>query len=407
MEYREAIEWLFGTQQFGIKLGLEGPRNLLKEFLAYPKHGVQVAHVAGTNGKGSVCAIMDRCARSCGKRTGLFTSPHLIDYRERMRVSGEMISQERCAELITEAREACKALEAHPTFFEITLAVAMRWFREMECELIILETGMGGRLDATTAVPADVCVITPIGLDHTQWLGETLGEIAGEKAGIFLEGVPAFSSPQEDEARRVLEKEANQKRTPLIFIDQPLEGYGIALPGEHQKWNAAVALAALHAIGLPLNFESVSEGLSKVRWPGRFERIVHEEIEIILDGAHNPHAARILRETWIQEYGTNHGTLIFGAVESKDISGILNELHGLNQRIIFCKVGTARGLPTSELVKGLPCGASATHECHDRFADALESAKRHRQRILVAGSLFLVGEARATLLDKTFLASTQ
>ena len=165
MDYRESIEWLFGTQQFGIKLGLEGPRNLLKQFLAFPKHGVQVAHVAGTNGKGSVCAMMDRVARACGKRTGLFTSPHLIDYRERMRVSGEMISEERCAELLTEARMVCEGLEVHPTFFEITLAVAMRWFRERECELIILETGMGGRLDATTAVPADVCVITPIGME--------------------------------------------------------------------------------------------------------------------------------------------------------------------------------------------------------------------------------------------------
>ncbi len=407
MDYAEAIEWLFGTQQFGIKLGLEGPRNLLKEFLAFPKHGVQVAHVAGTNGKGSVSAIMDRCARSCGKRTGLFTSPHLIDYRERMRVSGEMISEERCAELITEAREVCAKLEVHPTFFEITLAVAMRWFREMECELIILETGMGGRLDATTAVPANVCVITPIGLDHTQWLGDTLALVAAEKAGIFLEGVPAFSSPQENEARQVLEKEANQKRTPLSFIDQPLEGYGIALPGKHQKWNAALALAALHALGLPLNYESVAEGLSKVKWPGRFERITSGEIEIILDGAHNPHAAKVLRETWIAEIGIGKGTLIFGAVESKDISGILDELRGLNQRIIFCKVGTTRGLPTSELIKSLPTDEQASAECYDTFPAALAAAKAYKDRILIAGSLFLVGEARALLLDKEFLASAQ
>lgn len=407
MDYKEAIDWLFGTQQFGIKLGLEGPRHLLKEFLAYPKHGVLVAHVAGTNGKGSVCAIMDRCARSSGKRTGLFTSPHLIDYRERMRVSGEMISEERCAELLTEAREVCTQLEVHPTFFEITLAVAMRWFREMECDLIILETGMGGRLDATTAVPADVCVITPIGMDHTQWLGETLGLIASEKAGIFLEGVPAFSSPQEIEARQALEKEANQKRTPLTFIDQPLEGYGIALAGKHQKWNAALALAALHALGLPLNYESVAEGLSKVKWPGRFERIMSGELEIILDGAHNPHAAKVLRETWMDEIGAGQGTLIFGAVESKDISGILDELRGLNQRIIFCKVGTTRGLPTSELIKSLPSEEQARAECYDTFTGALAAAKSYQDRILVAGSLFLVGEARAILLDKTFLASVQ
>jgi dihydrofolate synthase/folylpolyglutamate synthase len=405
MDYRESIGWLFGTQQFGIKLGLEGPRNLLKQFLAFPKHGVQVAHVAGTNGKGSVCAMMDRVARACGKRTGLFTSPHLIDYRERLRVSGEMISEERCAELLTEVRTVCEGLEAHPTFFEITLAVAMRWFRERECELIILETGMGGRLDATTAVPADVCVITPIGMDHTQWLGDTLGKVAAEKAGIFLEGVPAVSSPQEDEARIVLEKEANERRTPLEFITERLEGYGIALAGEHQKWNAALALAALHKLGLRMAFESVAEGLGKVSWPGRFERISSEGIEVILDGAHNPHAAKVLRETWIQEMGAGVGTLVFGAVESKDVSGILSELRGLTERMFFCKVGTMRGLPTSELRKSLMEGEDVG--CFETFSDALDAARVHAGPVLVAGSLFLVGEARADLLGRDFLASVQ
>jgi dihydrofolate synthase/folylpolyglutamate synthase len=405
MDYSESIGWLFGTQQFGIKLGLDGPRALLKEFLAFPKHGVQVAHVAGTNGKGSTCAMMDRVARACGKRTGLFTSPHLIDYRERMRVSGEMISEERCAELLTELREICGGLEVHPTFFEITLAVAMRWFRERECELIILETGMGGRLDATTAVPADVCVITPIGMDHTQWLGDTLGKIAAEKAGIFLEGVPAVSSPQDDEARIALEKEANGRRTPLHFINEPLGGYGIALAGEHQKWNAALALAALHKLGVRLGYESVSEGLAKVSWPGRFERISSEGVEVILDGAHNPHAGKVLRETWLREIGEGVGTLIFGAVESKDVAGILAELRGLTERMIFCKVGTMRGLPTDELRKFLTDGEQVP--CFGAFAAAMEAARKSGGPVLVAGSLFLVGEARAELLGGEFLSSVQ
>jgi len=407
MDYKEALDWLFGTQQFGIKLGLDGPRKLLKEFLAFPKHGVRIAHVAGTNGKGSVCAILDRVARSCGKRTALFTSPHLIDYRERIQVSGEMISEERCAELLTEIRPICETLETHPTFFEITLAVAMRWFSEKEAELIILETGMGGRLDATTAVPADVCVITPIGMDHTQWLGDTLAKVAAEKAGIFLEGVPAVSSPQDKDAREVLEKEANEKRTPLSFIDQPLEGYGIALAGRHQKWNAALALSALHALGIHLAYENVSEGLAKVEWPGRFERLWESNLELILDGAHNPAAATVLRETWKEEIGLGKGTLIFGAVESKDISGILRELAGVTERIIFCKVGTMRGLQTSELVKALPESQQAEAECYDSFSEAFEAARVYEQTILIAGSLFLVGEARAKLLGSSFRASNQ
>lgn len=405
MNYSEATEWLFGTQQFGIKLGLDGPRNLLKQFLAFPAHGVQVAHVAGTNGKGSVCAIMDRVARSCGRRTGLFTSPHLIDYRERMRVSGEMISEERCAELLTAARKVCERLETHPTFFEITLAVALRWFGEKECELIVLETGMGGRLDATTAVPADVCLITPIALDHTQWLGDTLEKVAVEKAGIFLEGVPAFSSPQVEEVHDTLEKEANERRTPLQFVTEPLEGYGIALTGEHQRWNAALALAALHKLGIHMGYESVADGLSKVSWPGRFERFSDAGATVILDGAHNPQAAKALRATWLAEFGGGIGTLVFGAVESKDIVGILAELCGLNARMIFCKVGTARGLPVEELAKALPEGAKADF-CQD-FAEAFALAKESGAPVLIAGSLFLVGEARAALLGGNFQTSMQ
>jgi dihydrofolate synthase/folylpolyglutamate synthase len=148
---------------------------------------VKVIHVAGTNGKGSTCAMIESIARATGTRSGLFTSPHLIDYRERIQINGEHIPELNCAAMLTELRTICERFEHHPTFFEITLALAMRWFREQRCELIVLETGMGGRLDATTAVPADVRVITPIGLDHTQWLGETLEEIAAEKAGIFVE----------------------------------------------------------------------------------------------------------------------------------------------------------------------------------------------------------------------------
>ena len=218
--------------------------DLLKEFLAYPGHATKVIHVAGTNGKGSTCAMIDSIARACGTRCGLFTSPHLIDFRERIKVSGQEIPEDACASMLTELRDICERMETHPTFFEITVALAMRWFRDRECELVVLETGMGGRLDATTAVPADVCVITPIGLDHTQWLGDTLEAIAAEKAGIFVPGKAGISAPQESAARFVLEKEANEARSPLEFIEEPLLGYPIALPGEHQKWNAALAVAA-------------------------------------------------------------------------------------------------------------------------------------------------------------------
>ncbi len=403
MNYREAIDWLFSTQMFGIKLGLDGARRLLKEFLAYPAHGTQVIHVAGTNGKGSTCAMIDSIARACGRRTGLFTSPHLIDYRERVKVSGGEIPEEACAAMLTRLREICERFENHPTFFEISLALAMRWFRERECELIILETGMGGRLDATTAVPADVCVVTPVGLDHTQWLGETLEAIAAEKAGIFVTGKPVISAPQEPAAAFVLEKEANETRAPIEFVAEPLLGYAIALPGTHQQWNAALAVAALHKAGLPLSADTVRHGLSRVSWPGRFEEI---QPGVILDGAHNPHAAKVLAETWGTVFPGKKAALVFSAVAAKDIGGILEIISPLASKIFLCPVDTPRAVAADELAASLP-GDAPAHELHATFRSAFAAAREHGGPLLIAGSLFLVGEARAFLTGQAFQPSTQ
>lgn len=403
MHYRQAIDWLFSTQMFGIKLGLDGARRLLKEFLAYPAHGTQVIHVAGTNGKGSTCAIIDSIARACGRRTGLFTSPHLIDYRERIKVSGQEIPEQACASMLTSLREVCERFENHPTFFEISLALAMRWFRERECELIILETGMGGRLDATTAVPADVCVITPIGLDHTQWLGDTLEAIAAEKAGIFVGGKPIISAPQEPAARFVLEKEASEARAPIEFIVEPLLGYPMALQGDHQKWNAALAVTALHKAGLPLSADTVRHGLSHVSWPGRFEEI---RPGVILDGAHNPHAARVLAETWKSVFPEKQAALVFSAVAAKDIAGILEILAPLASKIFLCPVDTPRAIPAEEIVASLPADAPPS-ETFSTFQDAFAAASTLSPPILIAGSLFLVGEARAFFSDGIFQRSSQ
>lgn len=402
MCYREAIEWLFSTQMFGIKLGLDGARNLLKESLAFPAHGTRVIHVAGTNGKGSTCAMIDSIARACGRRTGLFTSPHLIDYRERIKVSGLEIPGENCAAMLSELRGICEAMETHPTFFEISLALAMRWFRQCECDLIVLETGMGGRLDATTAVPADVCVITPIGMDHMQWLGDTLEKIAKEKAGVFVAGKPAISSPQEPAARFVLEKEANEIRAPLEFIEEPLLGYPIALAGGFQRWNAALAVAALHRAGLPLREENVRHGLATVSWPGRFEEI---RPGVILDGAHNPHAARSLAETWNEKLPEKKCALVFSAVAGKEIESILGILAPLAERIFLCPVATPRAVSPDALAACLPERAPP-HEVHGSFESAFAAA-RSCSPILVAGSLFLVGEARAHLTGAEFQPCTQ
>ncbi|MES2995490.1 MAG: folylpolyglutamate synthase/dihydrofolate synthase family protein [Verrucomicrobiota bacterium] len=407
MQYRQAIDWLFATQMFGIKLGLDGPRALLKEYLAFPRHGVRVIHVAGTNGKGSTCAMIDSIARASGRRCGLFTSPHLIDYRERVRVCGEEIPEETCAAMLTALRAICERMETHPTFFEISLALAMRWFRERECDLIVLETGMGGRLDATTAVPADVCVLTPIGLDHTEWLGDTLAEIAAEKAGIFVVGKPAVIAPQDPEAMCVLEKHANESRSPLHVIDEPLLGYSIALPGAHQRWNAALAAAALHHAGIRLSADIVRQGLANVDWPGRFEEI---RPHIILDGAHNPQSAQILAKTWRETHGETRPTLIFSAVSSKDIRGILEFLSPLAARIFICPVDSPRVISSAGLAAALPENsppATCFENFQTAFAAAADPPASAENPILIAGSLFLVGEARAFFTRGNFLPSAQ
>ena len=190
MNYQEAIDWLYGTQFFGIKLGLDNIRKLLRERTAFPDPGVKVIHVAGTNGKGSTCAMIDALGRAAGYRCGLFTSPHLIDFRERIQVDGVMISEEEVAGELTTLRKLVTDWEQHPTFFELTLALAMRHFRSKGVALITLETGMGGRLDATNAIEKDVAAITPVAMDHAEWLGDTLAKVAAEKAGIIQAGKP-------------------------------------------------------------------------------------------------------------------------------------------------------------------------------------------------------------------------
>ena len=404
MHYREAIDWLFSTQMFGIKLGLDGPRRLLKHALAHPEHGVRVIHVAGTNGKGSTCAMIDAVARAAGVRSGLFTSPHLIDYRERIRVSGVEIPEDECAAMLTRLREICEGFDPHPTFFEITLALAMQWFRERECELIVLETGMGGRLDATTAVDADVCVITPIGLDHMQWLGETLEEIAAEKAGILVPGKPCVSAPQEPAAAVVLEREANERRCRLEFIAEPLRGYHVSLAGEHQRWNAALALQALYLAGVNLSPDVVRHGLANMTWPARFERM--DGARVILDGSHNPQAAAVLARTWDETYPGEKAALVFSAVAAKDVKGILAHVAPLAARIFICPVDTPRAMTPEELAAELPDGAAA-HECHATFQSAFAAAHAAGHRVLITGSLFLAGEARAFLTGGGFQPSSQ
>jgi dihydrofolate synthase/folylpolyglutamate synthase len=408
LNYPESIDWLYSTQTFGIKLGLETMRRLLLDDGIDPdRPGVPVLHVAGTNGKGSVCAVAERILRYAGVKTGLFTSPHLVTYRERIRVNGAMIPEEVVARELTRLRQHVAEWENHPTFFELSLALAMRHFLDERCGVIVLETGMGGRLDATNAVRSEVTVITPIGLDHQQWLGETIREIAGEKAGILKPGVPVIIGDLHPDARDVVGRRALELGIPCIEAHALPEDWVTGLKGPHQRENAALAVeAACRLEGDRLTREGIRQSVGAAHWPGRFQRI---DESLILDGAHNPAAAEVLCRTWRDEYGDEKAHLVFGAVGSKDVTGIFRELLPVVASITFVPVKSERRLTVEEM-KAFLTEAGGAHLPQAEFAtlpEAVASARARGGKTLVAGSLFLVGEALGHFLGERFEVSLQ
>jgi dihydrofolate synthase / folylpolyglutamate synthase len=409
--YPEALAWLYGTQRFGIKLGVDNVQRLLRE-LAVPGKGQRIVHVAGTNGKGSVCAMIDSISRAAGHRTGLFTSPHLVTYRERIRVNGEMIGREEVGRGLGSLRDRIREWDPHPTFFEITTALALDHFKMAGCELIVLETGLGGRLDATNALTPIVSAITPIGYDHEKWLGNTLEAIAGEKAGIIKPRVPVVSARQEPEAEKVIRARAAECEAPLKFVaaiddGRPADdstvidrGYKIALAGAHQRENAALAIETLRAGGIATTPDAIARGLANVEWPARFQRW---DERTIIDGAHNPAGAKVLADTWREQFGVERATIILAILRDKNAGRICQVLAPIAARFILPQIRTERAFPPDELVAQLSSLASLPNSRPARisiapsFPDALALACEHPERILITGSLHFAGEALATL----------
>ena len=346
MNYGEALAWLYGTQRFGIKLGLENVQRLLRE-LNVPGKSQRIIHVAGTNGKGSVCAMIDSICRAANHRTGLFTSPHLVTYRERIRVNGEMIAPDEVARGLSALRETIRDWDPHPTFFEITTALALDHFKKKECELIVLETGLGGRLDATNSLLPVVSVLTPIGYDHEKWLGHTLELIAGEKAGIIKPRVPVVSAKQEAAAENVIRARASECEAPLEFVTEPYAASPVGLVGTHQRQNAALAVAALRSGGVAVSEDAIQRGLAKIDWPARFQRW---DERTIIDGAHNPAGAQVLAETWREQFGNDRATIILAVLREKDVTGICRALAPIAERFILPPIRSERALPPNELI---------------------------------------------------------
>jgi dihydrofolate synthase/folylpolyglutamate synthase len=406
LNYKQALAWLYGLQRFGIKLGLENIRRLLAELsrsggfqaavgdleIALP---CKVIHVAGTNGKGSVCAMIDSICRAQGYRTGLFISPHLVTFRERIRVNGEMISEDAVADDFTMIRDLIADWDPHPTFFEVTTALALKHFRDAKIDIAILETGLGGRLDATNAVQSDVSVITPIGLDHEMWLGHTLAEIAGEKAGIVKPGVPVVSAPQQPQAEEVIRARAAECGSPMQFVTEIYHRSPVGLRGEYQKQNAGVAIAAVQAVNIQLGEKAIVRGLTAIDWPARFQRW---DERTIIDGAHNPSAARILAQTWREVFGNLKATLVFAVLLDKDLRGICEALAPIAVSVILPKILSERAAGPEELAKvisdiapPLPCFITPS------IREALDIARAKPNPVLITGSLHFAGEVLAHL----------
>ncbi len=397
MNYPEALAWLYGTQLHGINPGLERIRRLLDALGVVFPTGTCIFHVAGTNGKGSVCAMLEAICRAAGYRTGLFISPHLISCRERAQIDREPISEEDFAALMTRIREQVSSWEQCPTFFELVTALALAHFQKQGVKVLVLETGMGGRLDATNIVDSTISVITAIGYDHQQWLGDTLETIATEKAGIIKAGRPVVTQSQDPEAQRVLHEVAHQRQAPLHLVSAPTGQFPVGLVGSHQRWNAALAIQAIQHSGLTVNPAAIARGLATVDWPGRFQQ-VHPKL--ILDGAHNAPAARCLVEAWREIRGTSKATVLMAVLKDKAVEDVCAALGPIAARFITVGVQNPRSCTAEDL-------AAVLRRLHPTIPTtpgtdlpaAYALAQAHPEPVLVTGSLFLVGEVLARLAN--------
>ena len=454
MTYAEAIQFLYGLGLFGARFGLETTRTLAAR-AGNPQDQLRFIHVAGTNGKGSTCAILESIYRAAGLRVGLFTSPHLVSFRERIQVNRQLISEADVVRLVSAVRtqvaagvspavepgfqpggkgvgkseraenfEASACSSVNPggklppstaggtpaaTLFEFVTVMALCYFAEQKCDLVIWETGLGGRLDATNIVTPLASLITNIQLDHQQWLGNTLAEIAAEKAGIIKPGVPVLTTSSEPEALRVIEEVAREQGARLIPVGQasrlslnsvPLRMKTGATPvlrllGEHQQLNAALALAAVDVLQPQIHVSSaqIRTGLDQVNWPGRLQLVTRPSGQkILLDGAHNLAGVEALSLALRQHFPNEKPTLILGMLADKDWRPMCARLVGLAARILTVPVASERTAKAGEL-------AAVCQETRRLEVVACASLAAAAQRtgndpfVVITGSLYLVGEA--------------
>ncbi len=419
MSYQEAIQYLYGLQVFGSTFGLDNTLRLAA-CAGHPQERLKFIHVAGTNGKGSTCAMLESIFRHAGFRVGLYTSPHLISFSERIQINRVPVSEQSVAELTNRLRGWIAAgwkpsalgepTPSHPTFFEVVTMMALVYFAEQNCDLVIWETGMGGRLDATNIVTPLASVVTNVQWDHQQWLGSTLREIALEKAGIIKPGVPVFTSCLSGEGLEEMEAVARERGAPLRHVTPAdLENFGFVamrspLLGAHQRINAALAAAVTYGLNdqLPVSRAAIFEGLKSVSWPGRFEVFARANRgTIVVDGAHNPAGAKALRETIQACYPQRKCCILFGVLADKDWRAIIRELAPLAHRILLLPVRSERSERPDSL---RPVWKENNEMCDVQFASGIEEAlalTSDEPLTIITGSLYLAGEALRILCPRT------
>lgn len=419
MTYRETLEYIYGLGRFGMRPGL-GKISALLKALDNPQDRINSVHVAGTNGKGSTAAFLASIMTSAGYRVGLFTSPHLIRFTERIRVNGIEIGED---DVVRLAETVMASASPETTFFEQVTAMAWLYFAEQQVDLAVMETGMGGRFDATNAANGLLSVITPVSLDHCEHLGHSLAEIAFEKAGVIRPCRPLVSSPQHREAMAVIGRQCEVLAAPLYRsgedfsgewgadglnykgLHNNLSGLTPGIAGRYQADNALSALAAAELLGdagFNVSAHALASGIERTSWPGRME-VFGEAPRIMLDGAHNPAGARALAES-LRDVPHDALILVAGVMADKDAEEIFNPLLPLAELVYTVSPAMERAMPSQRLAVIF---RSLGVNCHDAVtvAEGLEQARNAARKgdlILVCGSLFIVGEARSILCGGRF-----
>jgi len=422
--YQRSLDYLYGLEKFGMIFGLAKIEEIL-EAVGNPHREIQAIHIGGTNGKGSTAAIIASILRKEGYRVGLYTSPHLIRFTERMKVNEKEIEKEEVADLTEWMRQRLETAGVAPpfTFFDFTTAMVFLYFKQKMVDLAVLEVGLGGRLDSTNVIDPLLSIITNIGKDHQDVLGKGILRIAREKAGIIKESRPLITAATQPQVLRLFSKICREKKAPFFRVGKEfryvlagegsfsyeglyrkLWGLSLNLRGSHQMINATTALGAMEILddlGYRVSNDAMTEGLKEVDWPGRLE-VVCSSPRVLLDGAHNPDGALSLKESLEKDFQYHHLVLLIGIMKDKDVHSILHSLSPLADRIILTRPGTDRAASPALLRKALGRNGKKAEVIED-FRKAINkglSLTGEEDILCITGSLYTVGEARSYFLPR-------